>query len=868
MVAKPPSFFPEPRKRPRPRRVLRCVLVLLLFLGLASIVGTVLFLNTGDTSTSPQLVNANDAFARHKSWRHNQILQETTQKPHPIRDQSDTDENEVDLSVMPTSILQGLSRHQKMTYDAYLARFLSSGGVEMNGGDAESGALALSWDWLPKLKHAASNAQKDVSDQAAEGSDLLDDETRDLDQEESDIVAGSERDNSFDNENANDDEDDKSEDDAAIDSDISMQDQEDDVPDLKSQSEKPPSNANAFKHIRHFEDLAQLAQAADMPVQFMREMIKSSVEKGMNLEKDALDQFLTPKQPKRRESELWSGDQEFLFKQGKPTCFGQECTRSEYINAKLNMTTLSTSQHMSTYWQHVDVSKISYFPLGSLLSNCYNHLCGASKQNNCDIPFNTTKLDAAATRPIIRKLTQLLKLHGKTHSHSHCIASMMPAQSFHSLTNFTPLVDGTIGDPVKRARFVGDGMCNIMNASSNDMLHYIGVHQCPKARQILIPVPKAVPAKLAQPPRTKSGRRKKLPHNEPLAPEPLIARYMKIDKKRNHQFHNPVLISLRHAFISQSGHVSTDRLVVHPDPQCAQDTMPPSLAPSTNTRFYKHVFAVGSHVNEQRLASHGIEEWVWIQVMPRIATYLKELDADREIRVHVTGGQTGVDAVARALRFLGLLSLDVSSNDVNSSRVQEKSVAARVITGPALVGIVHVPEPSVSCFIPGEWQVQTLRDTVAKRLLSTMRGLERRSWKEILVLVPSGLTGRLSNQDAMVRMISKEFRGYTVHVLERDAMPPIDESLAYFHAARVIVSVGEGGSGLSYLVASQVGAGLIEVLKEPKEKSGWDFVYSSLARFLGVVWYGMVEELNSDGSRVVELVHLHAVITAVINDVK
>ncbi|KAJ3231148.1 hypothetical protein HDU81_003962 [Chytriomyces hyalinus] len=861
MVAKPSSFFPEPRKRPRPRRVLRCVLVTLLFLGLASIVGTVLFLHTGDTSTS-QLVNANDAFARHKSWRHNQVLQETIQQSQSVLDQPDTDDNDVDISVMPTSILQGLTRNQKLTYDAYVARVISRD-VDKDSGDAESGTLILNWDWLPKLKQAASNAQKNVSD--LDESDSLEDETRDLEQEESDLVAGSESDNSIDIDNANDDEeDDKGNDDPANDS---IQDQEEEIPELKSQSEI--TDANALKHIRHFEDLTQLAQAAEMPVQFMREMIKSSVEKGLNLENNALDQFLSPKPPKQRESELWSGDQEYLFKQGKPTCFGQECTRSEYINAKLNMTRLSTSQHMSTYWQHVDVSKISYFPKGSLLSHCYNHLCGPSTRNNCDTPFNTSKLNAAPTRPTIRKLTQLLKLHGNTHSNSHCTASMMPAQSFHSLTNFTPLVDGTIGDPVKRARFVGDGMCNVMNASSNDMLHYIGIHQCPKARQILIPVPKAVPLpKPIQSLRTtKSGRRKKQPHIETLAPEPLIARYMKIDKKRNHQFHNPVLISLRHAFIGQSGHVLSDRVVVHPDPQCAQDILRPSSVPSSNTRFYKHVFAVGSVVNEQRLALHGIEEWVWIQVMPRIAAYLEELDSNRDIRIHVTGGQTGVDAVARALRFLGLLSLDVAS-DNSRSDIQEKSVAARVITGPVLAGVVHVPEPSVACFIPGEWQVQSLRDTLATRLLNTMRGLERRSWREILVLVPSNSNGRLSNQDAMVRMISKDFRGYAVHVLERDAMPPIDESLAYFHAARVVVSVGEGGGGLSYLLASQVGAGLIEVLKEPKDKSGWDFVYSSLARFLGVVWYGMVEEVNSDGSRIVDLVHLHAVITAVINDVK
>ncbi|KAJ3139768.1 hypothetical protein HK100_011110 [Physocladia obscura] len=445
---------------------------------------------------------------------------------------------------------------------------------------------------------------------------------------------------------------------------------------------------------------------------------------------------------------------------------------------------------------------------------------------------------------------------------SHCIVSMEPSLSTNQnhFTNFSPIHDSLIGEKIKRARFIGNNICQTFNASKNDLLHYIGVHQCPKARQMIVPLPKAKTRPQANINLKKRKKKKMLDELHgiseisPVLPN-LIVRYIKIDKIRYHQFHNPAIITFPNSFISTEGYVFNDKIIMQLGAHCSDSVLedPHYLTVlqefQNSVSIFPEVFVASTSIDRGVFSPH----WLLLEILPRIVSHFKELNANPHIHIHYNGG--GKQFLTKVLRFLGLSEYKLKNSGINT-------VEGRLISGPVASKIVHIPEPSLSCLIPGEWQLNQMRSLIMNKLALDFRQ-QQRAWREILVVKSNN--GIVDNHDAVVYMIKKEFRSFTVRVLidGGDDLSSVRETFAMFHAAKIIIA--PEGAALGYLVASRFASSIIEILPEPQNKASWNLSYSTAARYLGVTWFGMVLPKES---KTVDLVELHGVIVAIIADVK
>ncbi|ORY39968.1 hypothetical protein BCR33DRAFT_379636 [Rhizoclosmatium globosum] len=349
-------------------------------------------------------------------------------------------------------------------------------------------------------------------------------------------------------------------------------------------------------------------------------------------------------------SEKWKGDPEFLFKDNLPTCLGKPCSRSEYINVKQNMTTISTSQFMSPYYHAVDISKLTYVPPSTLLTSCRIHLC---QNKGCE---NMTQIVIPAPpqeKTRLRRLNHILGHFKNLTSPTHCIRALAPLQHPHHHTNFTPYPDGTIGEKLKRARFIGNDICNVFNASKADELHYVGIHQCPKARQMIVPLPKASPIAVAPTliKKRKKGKKNAAQKEVEYVYPTLTVRYIKMDRFRYHQFHNPILIAIREGWVTSQGVVvNKDGAVIHFEGSCqSSDVDPTVFLKNEKLSAVSEVF-VASTPSDKASLSH----WHFVTTLPRIAPYLEELRTHPHIAIHYTSLGGSRQFLSSIFRFLNL----------------------------------------------------------------------------------------------------------------------------------------------------------------------------------------------------------------------
>ncbi|KAI8620259.1 hypothetical protein BC830DRAFT_1100202 [Chytriomyces sp. MP71] len=601
---------------------------------------------------------------------------------------------------------------------------------------------------------------------------------------------------------------------------------------------------NPLPNIRRFEPISQLADSAGLPFESMVEMISHKLQQNLNLSKPSVVTLLHPTSKGQPMESNWEGDRSYLYRHGTPTCFGAECSRAEFINAHLNMSLLSKSQFMSSYWQHVDLNKVSFTNRKTLISRCASHLC--TLESPCK--YNVSSL-ATGEKPLrrFRRLSQLLNQMRSIRSQNHCLVAASPDSP--PMTNWTPLVEGTIGDKVKRARFIGNSLCNLMNGSTSDLLRYVGAHQCHRAREIAIPLLKAPRVPATGKPKRKKGKRSKkgrhIEEEEEMVVQTLTARYIKVDKIRYHLFHPPTILSLRNVRVGRKGVIYGDDFELHPEAFC--DGSAEIAAESVDweaSQVVDRVFVASSPSPRH----DGAAAWTVMETLPRIASHFEELERDPGIAIHVNAGAGGgIAFLQQTLQFLGL------------SRVR-----MRLVSGSVRAGVAHFPEPGIACRIPGEWQVQRLRDLIQERLME--RGIAKRQ-AEILVVERRKTTDEsrvVANHDALVRMLEKDFRAYTIRVLREDAMPSVQDAFAAFNGARLVIAP-EGSHALGYVVAMQAGTTVVEVLGRPRDRMGWNLIYSSLTRSLGMVWYGMVLEAENN---IVDLIQMHGVVTAVLQDLK
>ncbi|KAJ3063712.1 hypothetical protein HDU98_000491 [Podochytrium sp. JEL0797] len=623
------------------------------------------------------------------------------------------------------------------------------------------------------------------------------------------------------------------------------------------------------------DDVSVLAESANLSKEMMIELLRHRLmqqDKALGLSESSFLKMVAPKTPGKLIRPKWEGDKNYLVQNGKPTCFGQACSRNEYINAKWNMSQISNSQFMSPYWIHVDISQLTYTEEGSLLQNCRKIFCSSTACPSTPIPSISSAPTNTSLLIRIRRLIHLLN-YFKTLSHpdSHCILSMSPKFNPSSpsvSTNFAPVFDAPIGEKIKRARFIGNEICDVFNASKSDALHYIGIHQCPKARQMIVALPKATPLRIADdsdaPKKRKSKKKGGVVQKteDRFVYPTLTVRYIILDKTRFHQFHNPVMVAMKESFVTRSGIVYNSKLFVQLDSFCAESPADGEVLslPSVIESTYPEVF-ISSTPSRKTSVAH----WLLIETMPRIASYFEELQQNPHIRIHFNPQGGSKPFLVQMLRFLGISGFATHlspPSDVDSPTPPSTSLESRLISGNIHANIMYIPEPNLYCLIPGEYQLHKLRSLIHARLPPSLS--RARSWKEILLIRSKSSSIAIENHVEMVRMLEKEFRGWTIRTLtDGDAIPSLPDTFASFYAARIVIA--PEGAALGYVVATQFGASVIEVLSEPQERSGWNLSYSTLARYLGITWYGMV---LPKGGRVVDLVQLHGMVAAILDDLK
>ncbi|KAI9334766.1 hypothetical protein BDR26DRAFT_920780 [Obelidium mucronatum] len=769
-------------------------------------------------------------------------------------------------------------------FNAELSAGSSSGSSASDAGVVWSGTIpkqfktAIQSDqapWFPKLKAAYLSSgigQKEpVEDNDAD--DIEDDDSQDEsdDAKEDDATENHENDESDSN---------------------NLQEDGDDVIQLNSENKEGLEDAisgqltyhSSRPSIQFREDIGRLSDAAGISKDAMVELLKDRLVKTeFGITDSEFARLVLPK-PVSQSKPKWEGDSSYLFQNGIPTCFGKPCTRNEYVNIQINLTRIATSQFMSPYWIHVDLSKLTYTPENTLLTRCRENIC---PNNNCTtIASKIPPIpNGSASLVRIRRLVQLLAYFKNLYNPStHCILSQEPKidpLAPQTLTTFTPVMDAPIGEKVKRARFIGDSICSIFNASKSDTLHYIGIHQCPRARQMIVPLPKASPLIVVDPnlsdhnsKKRRKGKKGRKQLENPSAIETvqptLTVRYIKIDKSRYHQFHNPVLVALKNSFVSFQGVVFNNKLLFQLDSNCAggfpeSGDVFPVLESPTITKLYSQVF-VASSPSDRTSVSH----WLLFETLPRIAMYFDELNAHPDIRIHYNVHGGNAQFLGRMLRFLGMSGFLEESSGTTK---REASLQARLIHGDVYANVLYIPEPSLYCLIPPEYQLHKLRSLITSRLLPHVYAdsaqTNQRTWDEILIIRSKSPTA-ITNYNALVRMLEKEFRDYTVRLItDEDGMPSsLKDTFTLFHKARIVIAL-EQGVGLGYLVSTQFGASVIEVLREPRERMGWNLGYSVLARSLGITWYGMViPYIPAKPDRVVDLIEMHGMVAGIIADLK
>ncbi|KAJ3212172.1 hypothetical protein HDU82_003446 [Entophlyctis luteolus] len=601
--------------------------------------------------------------------------------------------------------------------------------------------------------------------------------------------------------------------------------------------------------LRLIDDVDTLSDAAGLRVDLMIELLADKLVNGnLGIGSEEFQRIVRPKQlslptPK------WKGDDDYLFSNGLPTCFGRPCNRSQYIIMKQNLSELARPQFISTYWRGVDLSRLTYAPENSLIARCRRVLC--PQANDCDSPRKLIPSGVTPTRT--KRISQILNHFKSLSSTTHCISAKEPHSSDSNspfLTNFTPVYDAPIGGKIKRARFVGNDVCTVFNNSKNDVLHYIGVHQCAKSRQMIVPLPKAAKHIEDKPKHRDSKKQKKMkkPPKKPALTVPtMIVRYIKIDKIRYHQFHNPVIVALKNSFITRDGIIYNDEISLQPDSFCSGEYVSDFAAKSSLTSggHFEEVFAASAPADPYG----SVPYWLIMETLPRIASHFEELKSNPQILIHFNSRGGGKEFLSKFLRFLGMSG----------------SVESRLISGDISSSVVYAPEPSLSCQLAAEWQLHQLRNLIASRLQQD--SMQQRSWKEILVVKCSTQRARIDNHDDLVRMLAQEFRGMHVRVVAAGAeQASLRETLASFHAARIVVT--PEGCALGYLVATQFDASVIEVLAQPRaddRRAPWDLTYSALARYLGITWFGVVLPPHS---RAVDLVEMHGLVAAILAGVK
>jgi hypothetical protein len=195
-----------------------------------------------------------------------------------------------------------------------------------------------------------------------------------------------------------------------------------------------------------------------------------------------------------------------------------------------------------------------------------------------------------------------------------------------------------------------------------------------------------------------------------------------------------------------------------------------------------------------------------LQTVSRVAPFYEELVANNDVSIHVMPGFS-----QDILSFLGF-SFE------------------RLVVGPVSTPLSLVPNSDNGCFSEKPFFLLRLREVIQEQLKKRFRDLQAR--KHILIIWRSE-TRSILNHDDLLEAISEEFPDEAVTVFRDDPVPSIADSFRLFYEAKVIV--GPHGGGLTNMLASLPGAGVVEFLSE----TGLSDCYLQLARTLGLDYEGV-----------------------------
>ncbi|KAJ3408143.1 hypothetical protein HDV05_005131 [Chytridiales sp. JEL 0842] len=586
----------------------------------------------------------------------------------------------------------------------------------------------------------------------------------------------------------------------------------------------------------------------------------------------------------------WVGDISFLIKNGLPTCMGVPCNKTQYLDMIANLTVIS--RYMTRFWKGVELSRMTFVPEHTLIATCRHQICPNihrskeklshtdANQLPCGLPESFT-LDTAPPKvffksyPRLRRMAHILTaLTSTTKPSSHCVRSMSPYTKTPETppfdTNFHPATHMKIGKYLPRARLVGSNICKILNKTSNAYLS----HHCER-----LPV-KYIPAKLEK----KQRQRKQVV-------EPYPVRYLKVE---TFLFHNPVIVALGgDSIVTESGHIfhsqpptskkptdspSFNGFWLFPHSSCGRIlTSGFASRPTPSTLTVSEVFVASEPGLDTPPTELQARRMGILSTLSRLAPHLEELEQMGSLKVHVNAGET--EGVVRSfLRFL-----------------RKDGMLKRLVSGAVQVrgGGLYVPEQTISCATPGSWQARKLRDLIAGRFKEIAEGLKVKLDEEgeqeaagglkplhVLVIRPTTSSQVfIKNYDALINTLNSTFLATSTDSSEpisfstttpqlriltdtHENLLPLAHTLELFHTAKVIIA--PQSHLLSHLVGSQQGTSILEFL--PRDES-LSFAYSTLARTLGMDWYGIVpeEDKTGGGGRVVDVDMVKAVVAAMLN---
>ncbi|KAJ3227522.1 hypothetical protein HK099_001673 [Clydaea vesicula] len=280
------------------------------------------------------------------------------------------------------------------------------------------------------------------------------------------------------------------------------------------------------------------------------------------------------------------------------------------------------------------------------------------------------------------------------------------------------------------------------------------------------------------------------------------------------QIHDQFLIGVSNSLILDTGIVLVNQnLIISLLGQCTRTFEQKAVYDSqillSDLTMYPKVFVLSqTYVNE---VYHGM-----IEVIPRIAFYLKELKSRGDIFLHV-GKSYSVSH-----KFLIFLGFDSS----------------RLIFGKVFSREVYLPEPSYHC---GVVVRQLIHDRLTNHFYPSDVKME--NLKRYVLVIKRDTSRTIYKFNTFVSTLRSKFPDQSFLIFDSKFLPSMEKAFQLFAGAKLVIGIH--GAGLSNLIAAQQNTSVIEIFPQDYP----NFCYLDLATKLELNYNGILIKNSTFGGK-------------------